>query len=75
MSSEGQYEVVISGIGARLPDSSNIHEFGDKLFSKSVLYKDDLLRWIPGKCIYIISLKEKQVQNCIVSQNKLKYNL
>lgn len=44
------HEVVISGIGAKLPESNNIKEFGDKLFSKSVLLSNDWLRWVPGNC-------------------------
>lgn len=44
MTSEKKFEIVISGIGAKLPDSNNVKEFGDHLFSKSVLLKDDLVR-------------------------------
>lgn len=44
------HEVVISGIGVKLPESNNIKEFGDKLFSKSVLLSSDWLRWVPGNC-------------------------
>jgi fatty acid synthase len=38
-------EVVISGMSGRLPDSRNIHEFRDNLFSKTDMVNDDDRRW------------------------------
>jgi fatty acid synthase len=38
-------EVVISGMSGRLPDSRNIHEFRDNLFSKTDMVSDDDRRW------------------------------
>jgi fatty acid synthase len=38
-------EVVSSGMSGRLPDSRNIHEFRDNLFSKTDMVSDDERRW------------------------------
>lgn len=48
MNSDSEYEVVISGIGAKLPNSKDIKEFGEKLFSKTNLLEVDWVRFIPG---------------------------
>jgi len=41
-------ELVISGISARLPESSNMEEFGQNLFGNVDMITDDGRRWTPG---------------------------
>lgn len=42
-------DVVISGIAGVFPDSDNVSQFGDNLFSKVDLVSDDDRRWKLGK--------------------------
>jgi fatty acid synthase len=45
----GDDDVVISGLSGRLPESDNIEEFKEQLFSGIDLITDDERRWPSGK--------------------------
>lgn len=42
------YDIVISGIGSKLPGTNNITELQEKLFEQENLVTEDSRRWIPG---------------------------
>lgn len=42
------FEVVISGIGAKFPETNNIAELQEKLFEQANLVTEDNRRWPPG---------------------------
>ena len=41
-------DVIISGIGCRLPESDNLNEFRDNLMNHKDMVTDDGRRWTPG---------------------------
>lgn len=41
-------EIVISGIGGRFPESENLEELKDNLFSGKDMVTSENPRWIPG---------------------------
>lgn len=45
-------DVVISGLSGRLPESSNIEEFKEKLFAGVDLVTDDERRWPSGNFFF-----------------------
>ncbi|XP_063235485.1 fatty acid synthase-like [Bacillus rossius redtenbacheri] len=47
---DGHDGVVVSGMSARLPESSNVEEFGEQLFAGVDLVTDGGQRWTPGSC-------------------------
>jgi len=43
------YDIVISGIAGRFPESASTEEFKQKLYNNADLLTDDNRRWSPGK--------------------------